>query len=68
MPLILQSIKSLPKGTDFQLEDLTGFHSFSKPDKIAMGRIFSRKVKSGQVPGVIFIGKDVKNHSMYRVV
>jgi len=68
MSLILNSIKGLPQRTQFQLEDFSWFHNLNKSNKIALGRAFCAKVKNGDIPNVIYVGKDVTNHSIYKVI
>lgn len=65
---ILKEVKTMPQGYVFQLKDLTSFNKMRKCERIKNGKVFSANVKSGKVPNVVFVDKDMCNHSIYRVI
>ena len=68
MNSIIATINNLQAGTFFKLNTLPTFNNFSKGQKIRLGIDFSKLVKSGQIPGVIFITKDCYNQAIYQVI
>ncbi len=68
MDAILKEVKAMPQGYVFKLKELTSFKKMRKCERIKNGKAFSANVKSGKVPNVVFVDKDVCNHSIYRVI
>ena len=66
-----ETINRLSINKDFELKDLfvgETWASYSKGDRITLGKIFKSKVLDNEIDGVEFVGRAKNNHSIYKKV
>lgn len=65
---VKEHLQEIIIGKEFVVKELVGpeWINLEKRDKLDFGRYFKRKVKEGNVPGVICIGKAQNNSALYK--
>lgn len=68
LPVVLKKLENVTSDEPFEVRDLFDLDewtSYTKGDRVQMGKAFTGAVKRGEVPGVRFIGRFWNNHSRF---
>lgn len=69
MTVALLKVGSLKDGEEFVVKDLFDgvvWNRFGKGQRQSIGRNFKSRVESGQIPGVVLMGKRPNNSAYYK--
>lgn len=69
MTVSLMKIGALRSGTEFGIKDLfegVVWNGLERGEKLNIGRGFKNRVTNGQVPNVVYMGKQANNSALYR--